>query len=150
MFLVPDRSSFLTDKIVHENSLCALMAMKHYSNPKNNYKVNWPHGELNGNQTSIFLCAYPFYRVQWSQCFNEKCGGATRRTAGMMLRLNIIDTDNPNQQGFTALLNARRVDKSSNDLINIFYTTGFSVVQYPKTQIEELVAINLVIDELKS
>ena len=24
MFLVPDRSSFLTDKIVHENSLCAL------------------------------------------------------------------------------------------------------------------------------
>ena len=54
MFLVPDRSSFLTDKIVHENSLCALMAMKHYSNPKNNYKVNWPHGELNGNQKPPF------------------------------------------------------------------------------------------------
>tara|TARA_B110001452_G_scaffold1005_1_gene909 strand:+ start:15466 stop:17907 length:2442 start_codon:yes stop_codon:yes gene_type:complete len=148
MFLVPDRASFLTDKIVHENSLCALMSLKHYSSPKNNYVINWPHGELNGNQKPPYSYIHTLSTEFNGPNASMKSVAELFRTAGMMLCLNILDTDNPNQQGFTALLNARRVDKSSNDLIDIFYTTGFSVVQYPKTQIEELAAINIVIEEL--
>jgi hypothetical protein len=149
IFMIPNTSSFSQDKILHENSFGALMALDFYCNEKNNYKVNWPHGELNGNlkppYNSIMILSQDFDGQKASMASPSELF----KTAGMALTMNLMDIEKPNlETGFNSLLNARRVDQSGHDLRKQFFTAGMLLVQYPKAQLQELLAIDIIYDKL--
>ena len=140
IFLLPDYSIIGKNSTLFENTFGALAALDYYSRPENNYKVKM----LDGEKSSI---APPYQYIQYiSQDFYDATASISNlpeliRIAGLSLVINFFDVDKPESDYFKGLINARRVDSKSHDRIGVFNSLGIKLIQYPKSQIEELISI---------
>ena len=146
LFLIPDYNVFAKNKTLFENSFSALTAIDFYE--KGFYKTNWPDGTKIENQSP------PFEFVQFlSSEFND--GTATLsnlseliRVASAITALQFFETDKVGNH-FYDLIKKRRIDSRVNNRIKHDLTVGFFMVQYPKAQLEELLALNLITENIK-
>jgi len=146
LFLIPDYNTFASNKTLFENTFSALTSIDYYD--KGSYKTNWPDGTKIENQSP------PFEFVQFlSSEFND--GTATLsnlteliRVAAVTTALQFFDTDKVGNY-FYDLIKRRRIDSSVNGRIKHNLTAGFFMVQYPKAQLEELLALNLITENIK-
>jgi hypothetical protein len=144
LFLIPDTGSFGLDKALFENSFSGLAAIDSYEK-KGTYKTKFIDGsEVIGNGP-------PFEFVQYlSPQFNDNRPSLSKgdlvRVAGIVVSLQIMDTDKPGdglRKHFASLLLERRVDSKTNERIKNSISAGFTMIQYPKYQIQELLSIKL-------
>jgi hypothetical protein len=148
VFLLPGGNDFGANKALFENSFSALTSIFHYTQPENPYNVNWPDGSSTESlgppyQYCQFL-SLDFTGAQHSiKSLNELV-----RVAGMNVCLQILDSEKPIPL-FNNLISARRVDSTGNDRIKNIISGGFLMVQYPKAQLEEILAIKLSAELLK-
>jgi hypothetical protein len=146
LILLPDENAFNKDKTLLENSFSALAAIDFHD--KGIYKTNWPDGSKIENQSP------PFEFVQFlSSEFNN--GKATLsslseliRVAASITALQIFETDKVGNH-FYDLIKTRRIDSRGKGRIMHNITAGFFMVQYPKAQLEELLALNLISENIK-
>jgi hypothetical protein len=146
LFVIPDYNTFAKNKTLFENSFSALTAIDFYE--KGFYKTNWPDG------TKIESQSPPFEFVQFlSSEFND--GTATLsnlteliRVASTVTALQFFDTDKVGNY-FYDLIKRRRIDSSVNNRIKNNLTAGFFMVQYPKAQLEELLALELISENIE-
>lgn len=154
LFLLPNREYFQSNKALFENAFSALTAINKYEQDSNAYKVKW----LSGATTGGTIARPPFEFVQYlSADFNDNRPPLTTaeliRTAGMITALQILETETPanGPNGhFSNLLLRRRVDSKNHGRIKNSLTAGFLMIQYPKSQLQELLAIKLSRDVLSS
>jgi hypothetical protein len=151
IFLLPDSQSFKTDTGLFENTYSALTALKKYERLEK-YKTRFTDGsDVIGNNS-------PYSIVQYlSPQFNDGRPPLTKsdlaRVAGILTSLHIMDTNLPEEgskKHFTSLLQERRTDSVGNDYIKKSITSGFTMIQYPKSQLEELLAVKLAKELLSS
>jgi hypothetical protein len=144
LFLIPDMGAFGLDKALFENTYSALAAIDKYEK-EGSYKTKFIDGsEVFGNGT-------PFEFVQYlSPQFNDSrpplSKGDLIRVAGIIVALQIMDTDKPGEgltKHFDSLLLERRVDSKTNERIKNSLSSGFTMIQYPQYQIQELLSIKL-------
>ena len=142
LFLLPNRSSLIEDISLHENSFSATTAINFYSDPKNSFNIVWP-------DKSKFKSSAPPYQISHylSQDFSN--GDATIRdlgelvkVAGMHVLLNIINTNSPGNF-FHDTIHRRRIDQAGASRLGNQITSGFMMVQYPKAQLKELLALKI-------
>ena len=144
LFLIPDTGSFGLDKALFENAFSGLAAIDKYEH-QGSYKTRFIDGsEIIGNGP-------PFEFVQYlSPQFNDNRPALSKgdlvRVAGITVSLQIMDTDKPGdgfKKHFASLLLERRVDSKTNDRIKNSLSSGFTMIQYPQYQIQELLSIKL-------
>jgi len=147
IFLLPDNGSFGNNKSLHENSFSAMSALDYYA--KNDYKITFPD-----NSTLSDIRA-PFNVIQYiSQDFTgAKASIASLdeliRVAGVQTALHYMDTNRVGNY-FYDLLCRRRIDSAGADRIRHYISSGFLMIQFPKAQLEELLAIKISEDLLKN
>ena len=144
LFLLPARGFFQLDKALFENTFSALSAINKYEIGNKPYKVKWLSGATTGSETP----SVPFEFVQYlSGDFNDNRPPLAKseliRTAGMITALQILETEIPTNVHFSDLLLRRRVDSKTNGWIKNSLTAGFLMIQYPKSQLQELLSIKL-------
>ena len=149
LFLLPDRSSLIEDIALHENSYSAISAITHYSDPKNEYKIVWP------DKSKFKTFAPPYQLCHYlSQDFSNGNAsimdlGELIKVAGMHVLLNIINTNSPGNF-FQDTINRRRIDQAGASRLGNQLTSGFMMVQYPKAQLKELLALKISEDLINS
>ena len=142
IFLLPGGNFFGTNKALFENSFSALASIFHYTQTENPYIVNWPDGSTTSSlgppYQYVQLLSPDFTGAKASiQSLNELV-----RVAGMNVCLQILDSERP-EPLFYNLISTRRVDTTGNNRIKNIISGGFFMVQYPKAQLEEILAIKL-------
>lgn len=147
LLLLPDNASFGRNKALHENSFSAMSAIDYYT--KNVYKITFPD-----NSTLKDLRA-PFNIVQYiSQDFTGAKASISSldeliRVAGVITALHYMDTNRVGNY-FYDLLSKRRVDSAGASRIKNYISSGFLMIQFPKAQLEELLAIRISEDLLRN
>lgn len=153
IFLTPDRNSITdaTKRPLFINYFNSIASISHFSEQNNNFSIQWPGA-------GIFNSLRPPYsQVQLlSQDFDNADAplndvNGLYRIAGLNLMTRFlgfdkVDTQNIPIRNYSDLYDARMVDVKSNEPEFKFSTFGISMIQYPKSQIEELFAIDLSID----
>lgn len=147
LLLLPDNASFGNNKSLHENSLSAMSAIDYYT--KKTYQITFPDNSKLKDRRS------PFNLVQYlSQDFTGARASISTleeliRVAGVITGLHYMDT---NQFGnfFYDLLSRRRIDSAGSDRIKNYISSGFLMIQFPKAQLEELLAIQISEELLKN
>ena len=72
------------------------------------------------------------------------------RVSGMITMLQFAGADVSNQNYFFSTIDRRRVDSIGSDRIKNIISSGFYMIQYPKAQLTELLAIKLSKQELNN
>ena len=142
LFLIPDRASTNDDMALHENTFSAVSAITHFSNGKNKFETVWP------DKKPFKSTAPPFQMCHYlSQDFSNgnasiKDLGELVKVAGMHVLLNIINTDKPGNW-FKDTLNRRQIDQAGAGRLGNNISSGFMMIQYPKAQLKELLAVKI-------
>ncbi len=142
VLLLPDRISFNSNPTLHENAFSALVAINHFSKPENTYSVTYPTGNTYSDE------APPYKYVQYlTQDFDNSKAAIKSlteliRIAGSIGLLRILDT-NSNVFSFYNRLHQRRVDSVGNDRLLNTLTSGVQFIQFPKSQLEQLLSVRL-------
>ena len=149
LFLIPDRSSTNKDMVLHENAFSALSAIAYYNNDKNIFSTVWP-------DKKPFKSSAPPYQIchYLSQDFSRgkasiKDLGELVKVAGMHVLLNIIGTNKPGEY-FRAAIDRRQIDSHGADRLENNLTSGFLMIQYPKAQLKELLAVQVSTELIQS
>ncbi|MFN5024312.1 MAG: tubulin-like doman-containing protein, partial [Bacteroidota bacterium] len=144
LFLIPDALSFGSDKDLSVNAFSALSAIDKFQK-NGGYRVKYLDGtEVIGNGT-------PFEYIQYiSTQFNNNFPPLNKhdlvRVAGITLGLQIINTNQPEggtKKHFASLIQERRIDSRGKEKIKNNLSFGFTMIQYPQYQIQELLSIKL-------
>ncbi|MEM7101688.1 MAG: tubulin-like doman-containing protein [Bacteroidota bacterium] len=142
LFLMPPRPvSYKGMEVIYSNSYSAYWSLNYFNDAEKKYHVNWPnHTEYSSNKP-------PYQLVQFlTQDYNDGSPpisslGGLFKMAGLYLFLNIF--------GLRAKRQERLVDAFGNGHLKYYDTFGISAIQYPKTQIQEHIALNLSIQLLE-
>ncbi|NDP22172.1 MAG: hypothetical protein GZ091_13990 [Paludibacter sp.] len=151
LFLTPDRASIsdATKRPLFINYINSIAAISKYSNKSNTFTIQWPGSGPFSDMRP------PYYQVQLiSQDFDNANApisdvNGLYRIAGLNLMTRFLGIDKTNIMNqpidtYTALYNRRMVDAKANISDEFKYSTlGISLIQYPKSQLEELFAIDL-------
>jgi hypothetical protein len=141
IFLLPDNSTMIINEDsekLYTNTFCALSALDFYTNKNNNYNVRW------SNNFGLVNSEGPPYKyIQYlSIDFNDATGSINfnemLRVAGLNLLLNYIDSDIPNITYIKEYVKNKRVDGYQHH-----NTIGLKMIQYPKSELEELFSIKI-------
>lgn len=140
LFLLPPQPSdaMRGSEIIYANSLGALRAMKYYNTPEHKFVI--PDEEKQYSEP-------PFELTQFiSQSYNGNTPPLSSlqglyKMAGLYLFLNIA--------GLRAKRFERLVDAKGNQQIGKYGTYGISAIQYPKSQIQEYLSLELGISLLE-
>ena len=133
ILLPPDPDVLKGNEIIYSNTLGALKAIDYFNNSRTTYTAHDKEYEQHKEP--------PFDLTQFiSQSYNKGLPqlsslSALYKMAGLYLFLNII--------GLRAKRYERLVDASGNMQIGKYGTFGLSGIQYPKSQIEEFLSLNL-------
>jgi len=147
LFLLPDNGSFGRNKSLHENSFSAMSAIDFYTNHE--YKITFP------DNSTLKDLRPPFNLVQYiSQDFTGAKASISSldeliRVAGVITALHYMDTNRVGNY-FADLLDRRRVDSAGASRIKNYISNGFLMIQFPKAQLEELLAIQISEDLLRN
>ena len=151
LFLTPDRTSIsdATKWPLFINYINSIAAISKYSSKSETFSIEWPGSGPFSDMRP------PYYQIQLiSQDFDNANApiidvNGLYRIAGLnlmtrFLGLDKTDTQNQPIDTYTGLYNRRLVDAKSNISDEFKYSTlGLSLIQYPKSQLEELFAIDL-------
>lgn len=149
LFLIPDRASTNEDMALHENAFSAMSAISHYNNPKNKFSTVWPDKKAFSSTAPPFqLCHY------LSQDFSNSAAsikdlGELVKVAGMHVLLNIINTNKPGNY-FRDSINRRQIDQHGAERLENNLSSGFMMIQYPKAQLKELLALKISSEHVQS
>ena len=133
VLLPPDPDMIKGNEVIYSNALGALKAIKHYNKSSNTYVAH--------DKEHTSYSEPPFDLAQFiSQSYNANLPplrslSGLYKMAGLYLFLNMI--------GLRAKRFERLVDASGNMQIGKYGTFGLSGIQYPKSQIEEYLSLNL-------
>ena len=150
LLLLPGKHSFSANKTIHENAFLSLASIVHFTDTENVYNVNWPDGSISKNIDPPYNCLQII-----SQDFTGARASIDKlseliRVSGMMTMLQYAGADVANQNYFFSTIDRRRVDSIGSDRIKNIITSGFYMIQYPKAQLTELLAIRLAKEELSN
>ena len=135
LFLIPGRSNYDGNEVIYSNTYAAFKMLEHYNKQENAYTLKFPNGQ-NANFEEP-----PYEFVQFiSQDYNDEYPsisslGGLYKMAGMYLFLNAI--------GLRKKRMTRFGDAKANGHLDKYGTFGLSAIQYPKSQLEEHIAIQL-------
>ena len=150
LLLIPGKHSFSANKTIHENAFISLASIVHFTDSKNVYNVNWPDGSISKNIDPPYNCLQLI-----SQDFTGARASIDKlseliRVSGMITMLQFAGADVSNQNYFFSTIDRRRVDSIGSDRIKNIISSGFYMIQYPKAQLTELLAIKLSKQELNN
>lgn len=150
LLLLPGKHSFSANKTIHENAFLSLASIVHFTDRKNVYDVNWPDGSISKNIDPPYNCLQLM-----SQDFTGARASIDKlseliRVSGMITMLQFAGADVSNQNYFFNTIDRRRVDSLGSDRIQNMVTSGFFMIQYPKAQLTELLALKLAKNELSN
>jgi len=150
LLLLPGQHSFSANKTIHENAFISLASIVHYTSKENTYELNWPDGSESKNIDPPYNCLQLI-----SQDFTGARASIDKlseliRVSGMMTMLQFAGVDVANQNYFFNTIDRRRVDSIGSNRIKNIITSGFYMIQYPKSQLSELLAIQLTKDKLSN
>lgn len=140
LFLLPGGKSFGDNKTLHENSHSALSALNYYYH--NTYDTSFPDNVTIRDERA------PFGIVQYlSQDFSGAKASISSldeliRVAGVKVGLHLMDTDK-RIASFNEVISRRRVDSAGAGRIENSISSGFMMIQFPKAQLEELMALEI-------
>ena len=135
LFMIPGRTGYDGKEIIYANTYASLKMLEHFNKIGNGYKLRWP----NGHKANFDQPPYEF--VQFiSQDYNGDVPSISSLTglykmAGMYLFLNVF--------GLRKKRLVRFGDAKGNQHLDKYGTFGLSAIQYPKSQLEEHLAIQL-------
>ncbi len=139
LFLLPKEPAAIRgNEVKYGNAYGAIKDLKYYNNMMNKYEEKWPNG-FNKDEVGP-----PYELVQFiSQDYSNGIPaisslGGLYKMAGLYLFLNIA--------GIYEKRRERLVDAAGNSLIGKYGTFGLAAIQFPKDQIQELVAAQLSIN----
>jgi hypothetical protein len=141
LFLIPGKQSYRGNEILYCNTFAAFQSLEYYNKPENKYELEWPNGH------KVSFSAPPYELAQFiSQDYTGFSSSISKlsglyKIAGLNLFLNIY--------GLRSKRLTRLGDAKSNVLIDKYGTFGLSAIQYPKSQLEEYLSINLSVELLK-
>lgn len=139
--LPPDPINIRGNEVIYANTYAALRDLEHYNHPSNFYSENWPNGKVAN------FANPPYELVQFiSQNYSDgapaiKSLPGLYKIAGLYLFLQISGVKEKRME--------RLVDASGNSIIGKYGMFGLSAIEYPKEQIQEMVALNLSEELLK-
>ena len=143
LFLLPGRKSFGTDRILFENTFTALTSIDFYSSTKNSYNVTWPDGSaISESKPPYNMVRYLSMDFEGSRASINSLGELIK-VAGTIINLTIFNTNQSVKDTFESTLAARRVDLQGNRIFKNAISNGIFVIQYPKSKIEELLALSI-------
>lgn len=150
LFLTPDRHSIVnaTKRPLFINFFNSMASISKYNQADNTYKIHWPGAGLYEDMRP------PYNQVQFiSQDFNNADApipdvNGLYRIGGLNLMTRLLGMDkrdllNMPIDTYSDLYDRRMVDAKMSVQDFKFSTLGISMIQYPKSQMEELFAINL-------
>ena len=145
LFLLPGRTVSQSNPAMMQNCFGALCSIDYFS--KNSYEVNFPGLQIKSEYP-------PYQKIRYiSTDFNDASAsislGELIKIAGVTIGLNILDT-NVTSAGLTNIINAREVDSDNANYTERNISYGFKVLQFPKTQLEELASIHVCEKLLKN
>ncbi len=133
LLLPPKPTSFQGNEIIYANTFGALNAIQYFNDPDVSFNVRLP------NEYQLKYANPPYELTQFiSQSYNSTLPdihtlSGLYRIAGLYLFLNVI--------GLRGKRMERLVDARGNWQIGKYSTFGLSAIQYPKSQIKEIVSL---------
>jgi hypothetical protein len=139
LFMLPSNpATMMGNEVMYGNAYGALKDLDYFNKVENNYVAKWPSG-FDKNEE-----APPYELVQFISQDRQDGSPAIGsldglyKLAGLFLFLNIA--------GIYEKRRERLVDAAGNSLIGKYGTFGLSAIQFPKDQIQELLAAKLSIE----
>ncbi len=144
IFLLPDALGYsASGNIRYENTFVSLASIDFYTKKENRYEVVWPDGSSYSEDRPPFKhihylsSDFSSHRSMASSTFDE-----LRRSAGLLGVMYIYNSNLTDIYTFSNLLNKREIDLSGNEIIRHYRTMGFKYIEYPKSKLEELLAVS--------
>ncbi|MGB3182102.1 MAG: tubulin-like doman-containing protein [Cyclobacteriaceae bacterium] len=135
LFMIPGRQGFAGKEVIYANTYAGLMMLDHYNKKENDYRMRWPNGH------NVHFEEPPYEYTQFiSQDYNGNVPsisslGGLYKMAGLYLFLNAF--------GLRKKRLVRFGDAKGNLHLDKYGTFGLSAIQYPKSQLEEHLSIQL-------
>jgi len=154
IFLLPGRDDMESLLPMCRNSFSALSALQAYSKDVTRYSsfCSGLSGPLNENQNApydLITLLSPEFSTGMPQRIPARDISELIRVAGSLVALNFLDTIAEPMQRFYAKIEAKRIDARHHEGMGRFATAGFHMIQFPKSQLEELLAIEKVEELLR-
>lgn len=143
IFLLPPESQKGVNNVLFFNAYSALLGINYYSDLNNKYKITWPDGTEYESESPPF---------QYVSVLTPDFDGARAslrnvneliRVVGIQLFQFILDSEIPGISSFQNLLSRRRVDSTSNNRIDKYISAGSAMIEYPKSRITEIMALDI-------
>lgn len=138
LFTLPGEKSLQGNEIIYCNTYAALTALDFYTRKGHpSYQMSWP----NGHQANFDMAPYALVQFISQDSHGDIPPIATlaglEKMAGLFLFLNVF--------GLRGKRISRLGDAKQGQFIDKYGTLGMSAIQYPKSQIEEYLSIELTI-----
>ncbi len=153
LFLLPGTEDERAYSDRCQNCYASLATLDYFSNNRESYRERFPDREL----TSQSRAPYNFITIltpDFNSPNRTRILDANRdelyRVAGSIVALNVLDTGATTVPRFFSKISATRTNAAQGNVLGNFLTVGFHMLQYPKSQLEELLSIKLANQLLES
>ena len=143
IFLLPSALDYsAVSSMKYENTFASLSSIDFYTQSSNRYKVVWPDGSSYSEDRP------PYKRIHYLSSDFSGLGIANsnfdelRRSAGLLGVMYIYNSDQRDIDTFSKLLERREVDLFAHESIGHYRTMGFKYIEYPKSKLEEHLAVS--------